>query len=110
MNVENGREYVLFINGPASDEYIFMIEYPEGTFEVVDTCAMTAEENGVGSIDGTDIVVLESDGCGVSFKTTETPLESGALTKTVNAVVLKATSPGERTITYAMTIDEEESE
>lgn len=110
MNVENGREYMLFVNGPASDDYIYTIEYPEDTFTVVDTCAMTVEENEIGNINGTDIVVLESDNNGVSFKTIEMPPESGVLTKTVNAVILKATSPGQRTITYAMTIDEEANE
>lgn len=105
FNAEAGREYMLFINvkNIASFEgYTFKLEYPDGAFTVTDGCAMTADKDTNGIVDGAEVVITENNSNGISFECTESLSGQEAVTKSVNAVILKANASGQRTIKYSM--------
>jgi len=106
MNVEAGREYMIFVNVKnmsSFDGYTFAVEYPEDSFSVEDSCALTAEKDtGIGAVDGTDIYITKSGSNGLSFICTENLSGNTGVTKSINAVILRANSSGRRTITYSM--------
>lgn len=107
LNAQTGREYMLFINisdASAAAEYTFNIEFPYDSFTVEDAAAFTAESDiSPGAVDGTDIELLDVSGGGISFICDEDTDVSNKAGKTVNVVILKANSSGERTITYSLT-------
>lgn len=107
LNVEAGREYLIFVNVKnisSFDDYTFNIEYTQNAFSVTDGCAMTDVKNkSTGAVNGSDINITEIDTDGMSFKCTEDL--STSVTKTVNVIRLTANASGERTITYSMTED-----
>lgn len=104
LNVEAGREYMLLINAKnisSFDGYTFKIDYADNAFTLVDGCAMTANKDiDVGTVNGSDIKITANDTNGVSFECTEELNKT--VTKSVNAVLLKANSSGQRTIKYSM--------
>jgi hypothetical protein len=104
LNVEAGREYMLFVNAKnisSFDDYEFRIEYPDNVFTVVDGCTLTAnKDTNIGIVSGTDINITENNANGIAFKCTEQL--SSAVTKSVNAVLLRAEASGQRTIRYSM--------
>lgn len=107
LNAEAGKEYMLFINVndvKNIDTYTFSIDYPEDSFEIIDTCALTAEKNvSYGEcIDEAQIMIVGMSSEGLSFVDYETTNADESITKTVNAVLLRAKSSGQRTITYSM--------
>lgn len=109
LNVEAGTEYMLFINVKniaTFSGYTFTVEYPSNSFEVIDGCAMTAEKNiKNGAVSDADISITELKSNGMSFVCTEVLSGEDAVTKGVNAVLLKANSSGQRTIKYSMTTE-----
>lgn len=106
LNVEAGREYMLFINAENIDDfnkYTFKVEYPYDSFSVIDACAMTAEkEIGTGTVNGTDISIIENTADGLEFISSEIVQPGETVTKPVNAIIIKANSSGLRTITYSL--------
>lgn len=106
LNVDAGREYMIFINVKnvtSFNDYTFTLEYPENSFSVEDSCALTVAKDGTGLIIGTPIYVTDINDTGVSFINNEDILGGAAISKSVNAIILKANSSGQRTITYSMT-------
>lgn len=107
INAETGHEYVLFINvsdAVQANGYTYNIEFPYDSFTIEDAAAFTAEKDtSTGAALGTDIYVLGTSASGLSFICTENNEEEQNYAKTINTVILKATSSGERTITYSMT-------
>ena len=105
LNVDAGREYMIFVNVKnitSFNDYTFTLEYPENSFSVEDSCALTVAKDGMGSISGTPIYVTDISDTGVSFMSSEDILGGAAISKSVNAIILKANSSGQRTITYSM--------
>lgn len=106
LNVDNGKEYLVMINVKNLQnlsEYTFKIEYEDDSFDVIDTCALTNSlENGVGKVIGTDIIITKLESNGLSFEIAESPLDGNAVTQTVNAILLKSNSSGQRSIKYSM--------
>ena len=106
LNVDTGKEYMLFISAGNISSFAgceFKLEYVDDAFTVEDTCAMTVEKDtGTGAVPGTDIEITESTAGGLSFICTEDIPQGTTVTKAVNAVILKANSSGLRTITYGM--------
>ena len=97
FNAEAGREYMLFINVNnmvSFEGYTFKLEYPDG--------AMTADKDTNGIVDGAEVVITENNSSGISFECTESLSGQEAVTKSVNAVILKANASGQRTIKYSM--------
>ena len=111
LNVDAGKEYMLFINAKnitSFDGYTFKLEYTDNIFTIIDGCALTAEKNtSTGAVNGTDIIITENTVNGISFICTEKLSGEEAVTKSVNAILLKANASGQRTITYSMTQKEE---
>lgn len=105
FNAETGREYMLFVNVKnmySFNNYTFKLEYPDNAFTVTDGCAMTAYKETNGLVDGTDIVITENNSNGISFICTETLSGQESVTKSVNAVILKANASGQRIVRYSM--------
>lgn len=105
LNVEAGREYMIFVNvnnASTFDGYTFKIEYADGIFSVEDGCALTADKDLYGSADGTDILITENTSNGIKFKCTEELSGEETVTKPINAILLKANASGRRTIKYNM--------
>lgn len=106
LNVEAGREYMIFINAKqvnSYSDYEFKLEYSADAFAVVDGCALTANEDVyTGAVTGTDIEITECDSAGLSFICNEQAIDNSIAPKSVNAVILRANSSGKRTITYSM--------
>ena len=111
LNVEAGREYMLFINVKnltSFNGYTFKLEYEDDIFTIIDGCAMTADKDtSTGAVNGTDIIITENTANGISFICTEELSGEEVVTKSVNAILLKANASGQRTITYSMTQEEE---
>ena len=105
INAQAGQEYVLFINvtdAVKPNLYTYNIEFPYDSFTVEDAAAFTAaKDTSTGPVSGTDIEVIGTAPDGLSFICTDDNDES--YSKTINVVILRATSSGERTITYSMT-------
>ena len=55
-----------------------------------------------GIVDGAEVVITENNSNGISFECTESLSGQEAVTKSVNAVILKANASGQRTIKYSM--------
>ena len=107
LNAEAGKEYMLFVNVKniaSFDGYTFTIEYPSSSFEIIDGCALTAKnDTSTGAVQGADISITEYKANGISFICTEPLSGEEAISKGVNAVLLRANSSGQRTIKYSMT-------
>lgn len=107
MNVEAGKNYYLMINVnnmSSFNGYTFTIEYPEDSFTVMDACAFTEKKDkDIGLIVGSDIRLVEKAVNGLSFTCSETIPTGKIISETVNTVLLRAESSGQRTITYRMT-------
>jgi hypothetical protein len=58
------------------------------------------KDTNIGIVSGTDINITENNANGIAFKCTEQL--SSAVTKSVNAVLLRAEASGQRTIRYSM--------
>lgn len=105
LNVEAGREYMIFVNINnvyTFDGYTFNVEYPDDAFSLVDGCALTAYKDLYGSVEGADILITESAPNEITFKCTEALSGEEAVTKSINAILLKANASGQRTIKYSM--------
>ncbi len=105
LNVEAGREYMILINVNnlyTFDGYDFKIEYADDSFSLVDGCALTANEDLYGYVDGTDIIITETTSNGITFKCNEVLSGEEIVTKPINAILIKANASGQRTIKYNM--------
>lgn len=109
LNVENDKDYYIFVNVnnmSTFEGYTFTVEYPKGSFSVIDACALTDDIDRRPSKDnvrGTDIRITEAESNGLSFVCSEDIPSGKKVSETVNVIWLRANSSGQRTITYRMT-------
>ncbi|MCH5210575.1 MAG: hypothetical protein J1F01_06375 [Oscillospiraceae bacterium] len=109
FNAEVGKDYILMINVKnmtTFNGYTFTLEYPDNSFNVIDGCALSESRDWNSSqnnAEGTDIRITSVDSDRLSFISTEEIPSGKKVTETVNAVILRANSSGQRSITYRMT-------
>ena len=107
LNVDTGKDYVFFFNVnnmSTFSGYTFNIDFPEDSFTLRDGCAITPDwDTNLRQINGTDITLTRKTSSGVSFTCGEQIPSGKKISKTVNAVILRAQSSGQRTISYSMT-------
>lgn len=107
LNVDTGKDYVFFFNVnnmSTFSGYTFNIDFPEDSFTLRDGCAITPDcDTNLRPINGTDITLTGKTSSGVSFICGEQISSGKKISKTVNAVILRAQSSGQRTISYSMT-------
>lgn len=107
LNVDTGKDYIFFFNVnnmSTFSGYTFNIDFPEDSFTLRDGCAITPDwDTNLRLIKGTDITLTRNTSNGVSFTCGEQIPSGKKISKTVNAVMLRAQSSGQRTISYSMT-------
>lgn len=110
LNVEAGKEYVVFIkanNIMSFADKVFTLEYSPSAFEILDACAMTTKDDyALAPVENTNITLTEYKRNGVSFTVADT-YGWKPVSTCVNAVRLYARDSGRQQIIYRMTTGEE---